>query len=127
MSAPTIRAADQLKLKCIEGVDGKTIMPFYTARYCFSNFFPCPIELDGNILIHFFDKLPGHTFQSSEQCFMYRKAAQFNDTDSQQQLLKETEPKKCKLIGRAVKNFNKNVWDAISYDVSTRISSSNTS
>lgn len=49
---------------------------------------------------------------------MYRKAEQFNDSQSKQQLLKETDPKVCKGIGRAVKNFDKAVWDRISYDVS---------
>ncbi|KAI6190734.1 NADAR domain-containing protein [Aphelenchoides bicaudatus] len=84
-------------------VDGKTIYPFYTTRYPFSNFYP--VEFTAT------------TFYSSEQYFMYRKATQFNDAFSQQQLLKERDPKACKSIGRQVRNFDKDVWTSVSFGI----------
>lgn len=90
-------------------VDGKIISPFYSTKYPLSNFYPCQFDLDG------------HTFHSSEQYFMYRKAVQFNDVKSRQEILKERDPKVCKQIGRKVKNFDGHVWTNVSYDVCTSL------
>jgi hypothetical protein len=35
-------------MKSVKSLDGKTIHPFYTTRYPFSNFYPAEFEVDGN-------------------------------------------------------------------------------
>ncbi|KAI6206196.1 NADAR family protein [Aphelenchoides besseyi] len=89
--------------------DGRPIMPFYTARYCFSNFFQTKFEFDG------------HEFTTSEQAFMYVKAKEFKDEQSKEKILRETDPKRCKMIGRKVSGFDKTLWDRISSNVMVEV------
>ena len=65
---------------------------------CFSNFYPCKIEYDGNV------------FNCSEQLFMYLKAKFFNDDETAKLILKAKSPKEAKGYGRMVKGFNDSEW-----------------
>lgn len=56
-------------------------------------------------------------FANSEQAFMWEKALFFKDKKNADKLLKETDPKKAKDIGRIIKNFNKYKWSKASYDI----------
>lgn len=53
--------------------------------------------------------LDGITFNTNEQYMMYKKAMLFNDTATAQLILKSSNPKECKALGRKVKGFD-NVW-----------------
>ena len=47
---------------------------------------------------------------------MWAKARYLNDLESEELILKETDPKKIKALGRKVKNFDANKWSDISYN-----------
>ncbi|KAI6243192.1 NADAR family protein [Aphelenchoides fujianensis] len=104
MNTSTIQPSDLQMPKVVEAEDGRKILPFYTARYCFSNHFPVDFQYDG------------HDFHTSEQAFMYAKAKQFGDDDAKEKILAEWDPRACKSLGRAVRNFDEAVWTRVSYD-----------
>ncbi len=70
---------------------------------CFSNFYPCKFTWQGI------------EFNCSEQAFMWAKATYFNDTETANQILLETDPKKIKKLGRKVKNFDEDKWADVRY------------
>ena len=49
-------------------------------------------------------------YNCCEQYMMYHKAILFKDYDTAQLILKESDPKKQKDLGRQVKNYDENVW-----------------
>ena len=53
----------------------------------------------------------GHSFQTTEQAFMWAKAQLFGDKDSARLILAEKNPAKAKELGRGVKGFNPTHWD----------------
>ena len=57
----------------------------------------------------------GIEFKNTEQAFMYLKAKLFNDTKIMEQILKNSNPRICKNLGRAVKPFDSNVFDNHKY------------
>lgn len=65
----------------------------------FSNWYPCKfVDLD-------------ITFHNSEQAFMCRKAAYFEDWETYREILKLGEnPSTAKRLGRKIKNFNAEYW-----------------
>ena len=63
----------------------------------------------------------GYKFQSTEQAFMFEKAKLFNDQDSMQKILVETNPAKVKQLGREVKNFIPSVWDKHKFDLMVKV------
>jgi len=71
---------------------------------CFSNFYPCKFTWENK------------QFNCSEQAFMWAKAMYFKDLEIEEKILKETDPKKIKALGRKVKNFNENMWSEVSYN-----------
>ena len=50
-------------------------------------------------------------FNCAEQYMMYHKAVLFNDMETAQEILKKSNPRDQKALGRQVKNFNKEKWD----------------
>ena len=71
----------------------------------FSNFYPCRFEFDGV------------KWKSSEQCFMAQKAKFFNDEETYDLILKSTNPKDAKKLGRLVKGFDDEKWSKVREDV----------
>ncbi len=75
----------------------------------FSNFYPCTFTLAGK------------TFKNSEQAFMYQKAMMFGDTEIADEILKTSDPKQVKQLGRAVMHFDNHIWErkrvSIMYDI----------
>ena len=67
-----------------------------------SNFHPAKFTVDGI----------NHTFLHNEQFIMYKKAMKFGDKLLAQQILRETEPSRCKGLGYKVKGFDQAVWEA---------------
>ena len=53
----------------------------------------------------------GHSFQTTEQAFMWAKAQLFGEKDSARLILAEKNPAKAKELGRGVKGFNPTHWD----------------
>lgn len=64
-----------------------------------SNWYKCKFKIDSI------------NFSSTEQHMMYNKALLFNDMLAAKEILKTNDPKKVKALGRAVKGFNKAIWD----------------
>jgi ribA/ribD-fused uncharacterized protein len=76
----------------------------------FSNFYPT------SFLYTAFNET--HRFFTSEQAFMWHKAMTFGDTGVAQQILMEnTDPYKCKQLGRNVANYDDEKWGEIRYGV----------
>ena len=69
----------------------------------FSNWYPCIFMYENE------------RFNNSEQAFMWEKARYFEDEKSAAAMLKETNPKYVKSMGRKVKNFDAEKWAIISY------------
>lgn len=55
------------------------------------------------------------SFNTCEQYMMYHKAMVFSDTVTAQEILKVSDPKKQKALGRKVKGFNDKAWDLHKY------------
>jgi len=69
----------------------------------FSNWYPCIFMYEGE------------RFNNSEQAFMWEKARYFKDEVSAAAILRETNPKYAKALGRKVKGFDVDKWAIISY------------
>lgn len=54
----------------------------------------------------------GHKFPTSEHVFMYIKAKLFGDLETAEKILNTDNPKEAKDLGRQVKGFNEQTWDA---------------
>ena len=57
-------------------------------------------------------------FNNTEQYFMYRKAVEFGDEETAALImLKGSDPKAAKMLGRRVRNYDDKKWDEIRYGV----------
>lgn len=70
-----------------------------------SQWYKSPFEEDG---IYFFN---------AEQYMMYRKAVLFNDEKTAARILRQSDPKKIKALGRGVKGFIEDIWDDYKYQI----------
>lgn len=70
-----------------------------------SQWYKSPFEEDG---IYFFN---------AEQYMMYRKAVLFNDEKTAARILRQSDPKKIKALGREVKGFIEEVWGDYKYQI----------
>ena len=68
----------------------------------FSQWYPSHFEIDGRMFIN------------AEQFMMYSKAMMFKDEEAASKIMKSTNPKEQKALGRKVKNFNIETWSAAS-------------
>jgi len=59
----------------------------------------------------------GIKFNCCEQFMMYKKAIVFNDIETAELILAESDPKRIKELGRLVKNFDVSIWDKIADDI----------
>lgn len=66
---------------------------------CLSQWYPCQFEVDSV------------KYTSAEQYMMAEKARLFGDEKIRAEILRTSDPRKCKALGRKVKNFDKAVWD----------------
>jgi ribA/ribD-fused uncharacterized protein len=69
-------------------------------KACLSQWYPAVFTLDGE------------TFPSAEHCMMFRKAQLFGDEPAAMSCLRASTPKQVKAIGRAVRNFDEDTWNA---------------
>ncbi len=70
----------------------------------FSQWAKSPFEIDGV------------KFNTCEQYMMYKKAMLFKDSSIAQEILKTSDPRKQKSLGRQVKNFDDSVWMVHAYN-----------
>lgn len=82
----------------------ETFTFFYTGP--FSQWKVCKFSTDEGVI-----------FTSAEQYMMYKKAKLFNDTKTAKMIMEATKPKDQKALGRLVKNFDKQKWDAVARDI----------
>jgi ribA/ribD-fused uncharacterized protein len=61
----------------------------------------------------------GTTFNCAEQFMMAAKAKTFGDDDTYARIMAESDPREQKKLGREVKNFVKEEWDAVARDYVT--------
>lgn len=72
---------------------------------CLSQWFPCSFVVEEA------------TYTTAEQYMMAEKAKLFGDEEIRQQILRERDPMTCKRLGRKVRDFEKEVWDARCGDI----------
>lgn len=72
---------------------------------CLSQWYPCQFEVDSV------------KYTSAEQYMMAEKARLFGDEKIRAEILRTSDPRKCKALGRKVKNFDKAVWDKKKEDI----------
>jgi ribA/ribD-fused uncharacterized protein len=75
-----------------------------------SNFYPCQFTIDGQ------------QYNCSEQYFMKQKQEYFDPTNIElaNKIMLETGPKKIKLYGRQVKNYDEKKWNLVRYGIMKR-------
>lgn len=62
-----------------------------------------------------------YEFTSTEQAFMYYKALYFDNQELADEIIKEHNPNKCRLMGRQVKGYNDEKWSKVRYEVFYRL------
>ena len=77
-----------------------------------------------------FQDAAGRKFNCAEQYMMFRKAELFGDAESAQKILDAKTPDEQKALGRGVKGFDKDIWNAAAQGIvvvqSTRAGSGRT-
>jgi ribA/ribD-fused uncharacterized protein len=71
----------------------------------YSQWYPSPVVIDGM------------EFNCMEQWMMWNKAKLFGDDEVAELIMEATHPSTQKGLGREVKGFDREKWDAIAYDV----------
>lgn len=61
--------------------------------------------------------IDGREFANCEQWMMYQKAETFGDNETAEEIMATTDPKEIKALGRKVKNFDKDAWDAVADEI----------
>jgi hypothetical protein len=72
---------------------------FYGGIY--SNWYPAEFTIDGIL------------YENSEKYFIAKKALTFNDLEAYDKIMKISDPREIKAIGRTVNGFNKEVWEKV--------------
>ncbi|WP_309110052.1 NADAR family protein, partial [Saccharothrix sp.] len=67
---------------------------------CLSQWYPSPFTADG------------HVFATAEHYMMWRKAVLFDDLDTAARILAAKHPRQAKDLGREVRGFDQETWDA---------------
>ncbi|MDQ0088655.1 ribA/ribD-fused uncharacterized protein [Paenibacillus anaericanus] len=77
-------------------------------KSCFSQWWMSPFEVEGT------------EYSCAEQFMMAEKAKLFGDDEMLDAILKAKHPKEMKAYGRAVRNFNNDIWDKECYEIVKR-------
>ncbi|MCR8842898.1 NADAR family protein [Paenibacillus sp. SC116] len=75
---------------------------------CFSQWRKCSFTVDGL------------SYSCTEQFMMAEKARLFHDDEMLEKIMNAKHPKEMKAYGRAVRNFDKDIWDRNCYDIVKR-------
>ena len=84
---------------------GHTPNPKKMTAACFSQWYDCYFEVEGV------------QYHTTEQYMMASKARLFGDDDVCQEIMKATNPREYKALGRKIKNFNSQTWDEHKYEI----------
>ena len=84
---------------------GHTINPYKITAACLSQWYDCRFEVDGV------------TYHTTEQYMMACKARLFGDDEVLQEIMTAEHPSKYKKLGRKVRGFVPEIWDAKKYDI----------
>ena len=87
---------------------GHTMEPGTIKKGCLSQWYNCRFEVDGVV------------YHTSEQFMMAQKALLFQDKEIYEKIMKADNPKDYKALGRQIRNFNQQVWDANKYQIVLR-------
>ena len=79
---------------------------FWKSTSPFSNWHPSPFTDDS-----------GNKFPTNEHYMMWRKAVLFKDSEIANQILKCTDPKTAKSLGRSIKKFDPVIWNQHAQDI----------
>uniref|UniRef100_A0A915B460 NADAR domain-containing protein n=3 Tax=Parascaris TaxID=6254 RepID=A0A915B460_PARUN len=97
---------------------GERFTLFFSIRSPFSNFYPCRLVItdQGN------DNASTNSqcFNCTEQYYMYHKALSSGDLETANDIMKEREARKIKMLGKNVRNFDQLKWDTICEQVMWR-------
>ncbi len=63
----------------------------------------------------------GHRFNCCEQAMMFGKAIVFQDFDTADKILTETNPREQKALGRQIKNFDQQYWEKVRLSLVTMV------
>lgn len=74
-------------------------------KSCLSQWYPLPFEVEGL------------TYKTCEHWMMAQKALLFGDEETRLKIVESKTPKEAKALGRQVKNFDNQVWDANKYEI----------
>ncbi|WP_438432722.1 NADAR family protein [Gorillibacterium sp. sgz500922] len=109
---------DELKLACIEGETFKFV--FFWGHTpskdgsiderCFSQWWMCRFTVEGT------------EYSCAEQFMMAEKARLFGDDEMLESILQAKHPKEMKAYGRAVRHFDKAIWEKECYGIVKRAS-----
>lgn len=107
---------DDLRKACAEGKTFKYLFFWghtpakdgHIYEACLSQWWPCLFQVD-NV-----------EYRCAEQFMMAEKARMFADEEMLAEIMNASHPKEMKAYGRAVKNFDKDLWDARCYDIVKR-------
>lgn len=72
---------------------------------CLSQWFPIDFEVEGAI------------YKSAEHYMMAEKARLFNDLETRLRIIEAESPTEAKKLGRQVKNFNNEEWEATRFEI----------
>ena len=87
---------------------GHTTKPGKITKACFSQWYPCDFEIDGV------------KYHTTEQWMMAQKAALMHDEETQMEIMSADNPKDYIALGRKVKNFDSQLWDAHKFEIVRR-------
>lgn len=92
----------------IIGFWGHTPNPKKMTKACFSQWYDCTFEVDGQ------------TYATTEQYMMAQKAALFGDAETLARIMAADNPRDYKALGREVKGFDSKLWDREKYGIVLR-------
>ena len=84
------------------------MITFYKSSNCFSNWFRCHFDVQRVY------------YNSSEQWMMAEKARLFHDREIEKKIMSSKSPREQKKLGRKIRGFRENVWQAHRLDIMVR-------
>ena len=83
----------------------------------FSNWYSSPFTFTSDDFINFLGvKSKDQKFENVEQGMMYGKAMLFNDSIMATKIMKTSDPKTVRALGRKVQNYDDAIWNKFRYD-----------
>ncbi|MDQ2792555.1 MAG: NADAR family protein, partial [Bacteroidota bacterium] len=77
--------------------------PGIVDKSCLSQWQPCKFRVDAS------------DYASTEQYMMAEKARLFGDEEAEEKIMRSSDPKEIKALGKSVRKFNQNIWDKVKY------------